>query len=201
MPTASAHRRYQVVRAMFFEHVLHFDQLLRRLAFRAAGEGDDDRRPRVVGTLARFFPRALAGLVCWWCCADDLFIDLRYGLLLIVLCLVFALLIALVILKSERLQANSRTTIPGSPNARRHAGKRRPGRLRPYRHRSIGVRKWAKMSERPDQVLSWWAAATVLTPSLHYTHHAVDPRFRRLFLSSASPQSARSSCSWVMPGC
>ena len=55
-----SHRQYQVVRTMFFEHVLQLPlELSHRRAFRPAGEGDGHRHQHAVEPVAGVLPRAL----------------------------------------------------------------------------------------------------------------------------------------------
>src|SRR6476619_6103588 len=102
-----AHRQYQVVRTMFFEHVLQLP-----LSYYTGSHSGRLVKVMMTGTntlwalwLAFFrehFSSFVSMLVLM---TPTLFINWRYGLLLIVLCCIFAMLIALVVSKSEQLQS------------------------------------------------------------------------------------------------
>jgi glucan exporter ATP-binding protein len=101
-----AHRQYQVVRTMFFEHVLQLP-----LSYHTGSHSGRLVKVMMTGTntlwglwLAFFREHfsSFASLIVLL--PLTLFINWRYGLLLIVLCFVFAVLIAIVVGKSETLQ-------------------------------------------------------------------------------------------------
>src|SRR5438105_1972478 len=101
-----AHRQYQVVRAMFFEHVLQLPQSY----YTGAHSG---RLVKVMmtgtntlwGLWLSFFREHFASFVSLIVLLPfTLFINWRYGLLLIGLCIVFTMLIALVVNRSQTLQ-------------------------------------------------------------------------------------------------
>ncbi len=101
-----AHRQYQVVRAMFFEHVLQLPQSY----YTGAHSG---RLVKVMmtgtntlwGLWLSFFREHFASFVSLIVLLPlTLFINWRYGLLLIGLCVVFTMLIALVVNRSQTLQ-------------------------------------------------------------------------------------------------
>ena len=101
-----AHRQYQVVRTMFFEHVLQLPQSY----YTGAHSG---RLVKVMmtgtdtlwGLWLAFFREHFASLVSLLVLLPmTLFINWRYGLLLIVLAVLFMTLIALVVRRSETLQ-------------------------------------------------------------------------------------------------
>src|SRR4029077_12832017 len=101
-----AHRQYQVVRTVFFEHVL-------QLPLRYHTGSHSGRLVKVMmtgtntlwGLWLSFFREHFASFVTLIVLLPlTLVINWRYGLLMIVLCAVFAVLIALVVRRSEQLQ-------------------------------------------------------------------------------------------------
>src|SRR5262245_53442863 len=101
-----AHRQYQVVRTMFFEHVLQLP-----LSYHTGSHSGRLVKVMMTGTNTlwglwlSFFREHFASFVSLVVLLPlTLFINWRYGLLLIVLCGVFASLIAYVVGKSEKLQ-------------------------------------------------------------------------------------------------
>jgi ATP-binding cassette subfamily B protein len=101
-----AHRQYQAVRTMFFEHVLQLP-----LSFYTGSHSGRLVKVMMTGTNTlwglwlAFFREHFASLASLIVLLPlTLFINWRYGLLLIVLCAVFATLIAFVVGKSETLQ-------------------------------------------------------------------------------------------------
>ncbi len=102
-----SHRQYQVVRTMFFEHVLQLP-----LSFYTGSHSGRLVKVMITGTTTlwglwlAFFREHFASLVSLIVLLPlTLFINWRYGLLLIALCAVFAGLIALVINRTEQLQS------------------------------------------------------------------------------------------------
>jgi ATP-binding cassette, subfamily B, beta-glucan exporter len=102
-----AHRQYQVVRTLFFEHVLQLP-----LSYHTASHSGRLVKVMMTGTNTlwglwlSFFREHFASIVTLIVLLPlTLFINWRYGLLLIVLCSVFAALIALVVGRSEGLQS------------------------------------------------------------------------------------------------
>src|ERR1700682_4362506 len=102
-----AHRQYQVVRTMFFEHVLQLP-----LSYYSGshsgrlGKGMMTRTNTLWGLWLSFFREHFASFVSLLVLLPlTLLINWRYGVLLIALCAVFAALIALVINKSEQMQS------------------------------------------------------------------------------------------------
>jgi ATP-binding cassette, subfamily B, beta-glucan exporter len=102
-----AHRQYQVVRTMFFEHVLQLP-----LSYHTSSHSGRLVKVMMTGTNTlwglwlSFFREHFASFVSLVVLLPlTLFINWRYGLLLIVQCGVFASLIAYVVGKSERLQS------------------------------------------------------------------------------------------------
>src|SRR3981081_59025 len=102
-----AHRQYQVVRTMFFEHVLQLP-----LTYYTGSHSGRLVKVMMTGTNTlwalwlSFFREHLASFVSLIVLLPlTLFINWRYGLLLIALCATFAVVIAVVIRKSEQLQS------------------------------------------------------------------------------------------------
>src|SRR6478736_3802110 len=102
-----AHRQYQVVRTMFFEHVLQLP-----LSYYTGSHSGRLVKVMMAGTTTlwalwlAFFREHFASLVSLVILLPlTLVINWRYGLLLIVLCAVFAVLIAIVIRKTETMQS------------------------------------------------------------------------------------------------
>src|SRR5438445_8892036 len=101
-----AHRQYQVVRTMFFEHVLQLP-----LSYHTGSHSGRLVKVMITGTNTlwalwlSFFREHFASLVSLIVLLPlTLLINWRYGLLLIALCALFAALIALVINKTEQMQ-------------------------------------------------------------------------------------------------
>src|SRR5437868_10508853 len=102
-----SHRQYQVVRTIFFEHVLQLP-----LSYYTGSHSGRLVKVMMSGTSTlwglwlSFFREHLASFVSLIVLLPlTLFINWRYGLLLIALCATFAVVIALVIRKSEQLQS------------------------------------------------------------------------------------------------
>ena len=102
-----AHRQYQAVRTMFFEHVLQLP-----LSYYTGSHSGRLVKVMMTGTTTlwglwlSFFREHFASFISLIVLLPlTLFINWRYGLLLIVLCALFASLIALVINKSEQMQS------------------------------------------------------------------------------------------------
>src|SRR4051794_37727127 len=101
-----SHRQYQVVRTMFFEHVLQLP-----LSYHSGAHSGRLVKVMVTGTNTlwslwlAFFREHLVSIVSMVVLLPaTLFINWRYGLILIVLCAVFAVLIALIISRTQGLQ-------------------------------------------------------------------------------------------------
>jgi ATP-binding cassette, subfamily B, beta-glucan exporter len=101
-----AHRQYQAVRTMFFEHVLQLP-----LSYYTGSHSGRLVKVMMTGTNTlwglwlSFFREHFASFISMIVLLPlTLIINWRYGLLLIVLCALFAALIALVINKSEQMQ-------------------------------------------------------------------------------------------------
>ncbi len=163
-----AHRQYQVVRTMFFEHVLQLP-----LSYYTGSHSGRLVKVMMTGTNTlwglwlAFFREHFASLVSVIILMPALmFINWRYGLLLIALSAIFALLIALVIVKSEKLQSNVE-------NYYTEVAERTTDTLgnialvQSFARIETEVSGMKKMGEQVLSaqlpVLSWWAAATVIT--------------------------------------
>ena len=163
-----AHRQYQVVRTMFFEHVLQLP-----LSYHTGAHSGRLMKVMIIGTNTlwalwlSFFREHFAGLVSFLVLLPlTLFINWRYGLALIVLCCVFAALIALVASRSQTLQAKvegyysdvaERTTDTLGNIAL----------VQSFARIEAEVAGMKKMGEQvlgaQLPVLAWWALATVVT--------------------------------------
>jgi ATP-binding cassette, subfamily B, beta-glucan exporter len=102
-----AHRQYQVVRTMFYEHVLQLP-----LSYHTGSHSGRLLKVMYAGTTTlwalwlAFFRDHFASFVSLIVLLPlTLFINWRYGLLLIVLCACFAALIAFIIRKTEQMQS------------------------------------------------------------------------------------------------
>src|SRR5882724_4022671 len=163
-----AHRQYQVVRTMFFEHVLQLP-----LSFYTASHSGRLVKVMMTGTNTlwglwlSFFREHFASLISLVVLLPlTLFINWRYGLLLIVLSGVFALLIAFVVGKSETLQRTveqyysdvaERTTDTLGNIALVQSFARVESEV-------SGMRKLGdEVLGVQMPVLSWWAVTTVIT--------------------------------------
>jgi ATP-binding cassette, subfamily B, beta-glucan exporter len=165
-----SHRRYQAVRTIFFEHVLQLP-----ISFYTGSHSGRLVKVMMTGTNTlwglwlAFFRDHFASFVSLVVLLPvTLFINWRYGLLLIVLCLLFAVLIALVVRKSERLQSKvegyytdvaERTTDTLGNIAL----------VQSFARIETEVSRMRKLGEdvlsAQIPVLSWWAVATVITRS------------------------------------
>jgi ATP-binding cassette, subfamily B, beta-glucan exporter len=163
-----AHRQYQVVRTMFFEHVLQLP-----LSYHTGSHSGRLVKVMMTGTTTlwglwlSFFREHFASFVTLIVLLPlTLFINWRYGLLLIVLCAVFAALIALVVGRSEELQRTvelyytdvaERTTDTLGNIAL----------VQSFARIETEVSGMKKMGDdvlsAQIPVLSWWAVATVIT--------------------------------------
>jgi ATP-binding cassette subfamily B protein len=163
-----AHRQYQVVRTIFFEHVLQLP-----LSYHTGSHSGRLVKAMMTGTNTlwglwlSFFREHFASLVSLVVLLPlTLFINWRYGLLLIALCGVFALLIAFVVGKSERLQSKveryysdvaERTTDTLGNIALVQSFARVESEV-------SGMRKLGdEVLGVQMPVLSWWAVTTVIT--------------------------------------
>src|SRR6266851_2540646 len=163
-----AHRQYQAVRTMFFEHVLQLP-----LSFYTGSHSGRLVKVMMTGTSTlwglwlAFFREHFASLISLVVLLPlTLFINWRYGLLLIALSGVFALLIAFVVGKSETLQSTveryysdvaERTTDTLGNIAL----------VQSFARIEMEVSGMKKMGDEvlgvQMPVLSWWAVTTVIT--------------------------------------
>src|SRR6516164_8148957 len=163
-----AHRQYQVVRTMFFEHVLQLP-----LSFYTGTHSGRLVKVMITGTNTlwglwlSFFREHFASFVSLIVLLPlTLLINWRYGLLLIALCALFAALIALVINRSEEMQSKveryhsdvaERTTDTLGNIALVQSFARIESEV-------SGMRKMGEEVLRAQMpVLWWWAAASVIT--------------------------------------
>src|SRR3954452_16458366 len=163
-----SHRQYQVIRTMFFEHVLQLP----------ASDHSGAHSGRLVKVMVTgtntlwslwlaFFREHLVSIVSMVVLLPaTLFINWRYGLILIVLCAVFAVLIALIISRTQGLQGqveryysevSERTTDTLGNIALVQSFTRVESEV--HGMRTLGAQ--ALSAQLP--VLSWWALATVIT--------------------------------------
>ena len=163
-----AHRQYQVVRTMFFEHVLQLPQSY----YTGAHSG---RLVKVMmtgtntlwGLWLSFFREHFSSFVSLIVLLPmTLFINWRYGLLLIVLCGVFTVLIALVVNRSQTLQSKVESYY--SDVAERTTDTL--GNIALIQSFARIESEVAGMKKMGDDVLGaqlpvlgWWALATVIT--------------------------------------
>ncbi len=163
-----SHRRYQAVRTMFFEHVLQLP-----LNYYTGSHSGRLVKVMMAGTTTlwglwlAFFREHFASLVSLVILLPlTLVINWRYGVLLIALCAVFAVLIAIVIRKTETMQSTveryytdvaERTTDTLGNIAL----------VQSFARIELEVMGLKKMGEEALSaqipVLSWWAMATVIT--------------------------------------
>jgi glucan exporter ATP-binding protein len=163
-----AHRQYQVVRTMFFEHVLQLP-----LSYYTGAHSGRLVKVMMTGTNTlwglwlSFFREHFASFISLIVLLPlTMFINWRYGLMLILLCAVFAVVIALVVSKSERLQSKvegyytdvaERTTDTLGNIALVQSFAR-------IEMEVSGMRKMGEEVLRAQiPVLSWWAVTTVIT--------------------------------------
>ncbi len=163
-----SHRQYQVVRTTFFEHVLQLP-----LAYHTGAHSGRLVKVMVTGTntlwslwLAFFREHFVSFVSLLVLLPATLFINWRYGLLLIVLCCLFATLIAFIISRSEKLQGkveryysdvSERTTDTLGNIALVQSFTRIESEV-------LGMRKLGDdVLSAQLPVLSWWALATVIT--------------------------------------
>jgi len=163
-----AHRQYQVVRTMFFEHVLQLP-----LSYYAGAHSGRLVKVMMTGTQTlwslwlSFFREHFASFISLIVLLPlTLFINWRYGLMLILLCAVFAAVIGLVIYKSERLQS----TVEGYYSDVAERTTDTLGNIalvQSFARIEMEVSGMKKMGEEVLRaqipVLSWWAVTTVIT--------------------------------------
>jgi ATP-binding cassette subfamily B protein len=163
-----AHRQYQVVRTMFFEHVLQLP-----LSYYTGSHSGRLVKVMMTGTQTlwslwlSFFREHFASVISLIVLLPlTLFINWRYGLMLILLCAVFAAVIGLVIHKSERLQS----TVEGYYSDVAERTTDTLGNIalvQSFARIEMEVSGMKKMGEEVLRaqipVLSWWAVTTVIT--------------------------------------
>ena len=163
-----AHRQYQVVRTMFFEHVLQLP-----LSYYTGSHSGRLVKVMMTGTNTlwslwlSFFREHFASFISLIVLLPPtLFINWRYGLMLIVLCAVFTAVIGLVIHKSERLQS----TVEGYYSDVAERTTDTLGNIalvQSFARIEMEVLGMKKMGEEVLRaqipVLSWWAVTTVIT--------------------------------------
>jgi glucan exporter ATP-binding protein len=163
-----AHRQYQVVRTMFFEHVLQLP-----LSYYTGSHSGRLVKVMMTGTQTlwslwlSFFREHFASCISLIVLLPlTLFINWRYGLMLILLCAVFAAVIGLVIHKSERLQS----TVEGYYSDVAERTTDTLGNIalvQSFARIEMEVSGMKKMGEEVLRaqipVLSWWAVTTVIT--------------------------------------
>jgi len=163
-----AHRQYQVVRTMFFEHVLQLP-----LSYYTGSHSGRLVKVMMTGTNTlwslwlSFFREHFASFISLIVLLPlTLFINWRYGLMLILLCAVFAVVIGLVIHKSERLQS----TVEGYYSDVAERTTDTLGNIalvQSFARIEMEVSGMRKMGEEVLRaqipVLSWWAVTTVIT--------------------------------------
>ena len=163
-----AHRQYQVVRTMFFEHVLQLP-----LSYYTGSHSGRLVKVMMAGTQTlwslwlSFFREHFASFISLIVLLPlTLFINWRYGLMLILLCALFAAVIGLVIHKSERLQS----TVEGYYSDVAERTTDTLGNIalvQSFARIEMEVSGMKKMGEEVLRaqipVLSWWAVTTVIT--------------------------------------
>jgi ATP-binding cassette, subfamily B, beta-glucan exporter len=163
-----AHRRYQAVRTMFFEHVLQLP-----LSYHTGAHSGRLVKVMIAGTTTlwnlwlSFFREHFASFVTLVVLLPlTLLVNWRYGLLLIVLCCLFAALIALVVGKSERLQSTvERHYTDVAERTSDTLGN--IALVQSFARIESEVSGMKKMGDAAlaaqIPVLSWWAVTTVIT--------------------------------------
>jgi ATP-binding cassette, subfamily B, beta-glucan exporter len=163
-----AHRRYQAVRTMFFEHVLQLP-----LSYHTGAHSGRLVKIMIAGTTTlwnlwlSFFREHFASFVTLVVLLPlTLLVNWRYGLLLIVLCCLFAALIALVVGKSERLQSTvERHYTDVAERTSDTLGN--IALVQSFARIESEVSGMKKMGDAAlaaqIPVLSWWAVTTVIT--------------------------------------
>src|SRR6201993_2587026 len=163
-----AHRQYQAVRTMYFEHVLQLP-----LSYYTGSHSGRLVKVMMSGTSTLwslwllFFREHFASWISLIVLLPlTLFINWRYGLMLILLCAVFAAVIGLVIHKSERLQS----TVEGYYSDVAERTTDTLGNIalvQSFARIEMEVSGMKKMGEEVLRaqipVLSWWAVTTVIT--------------------------------------
>jgi ABC-type multidrug transport system fused ATPase/permease subunit len=163
-----SHRQYQVVRTMFFEHVLQLP-----LSYHTGSHSGRLLKVMITGTNTlwamwlAFFRDHFASFVSLIVLLPlTLFINWRYALLLIVLCLSFAGLIALIVHKTEDMQGDvERVHTQMAERTTDALGN--IALVQSFTRVEMEVSGMKKMSEEvlsaQFPALSWWALASVIT--------------------------------------
>ena len=163
-----AHRQYQVVRTMFFEHVLQLP-----LSYYTGSHSGRLVKVMITGTNTlwalwlSFFREHFASIISLIVLLPlTLFINWRYGLLLILLCMVFGVVIAVVVRRVEQLQS----TVEGHYTDVAERTSDALGNIalvQSFTRIEAEVSGMRKMGEEVLRaqipVLSWWAVTTVIT--------------------------------------
>ena len=163
-----SHRQYQAVRTLFFEHVLQLP-----LSYHTGAHSGRLVKVMVTGTNTlwslwlSFFREHFVSLISIAVLLPaTLLVNWRYGLLLMVLCAIFAVLIAVIISKSERLQ--SKVELYYSDVAERTSDTL--GNIAVVQSFTRIENEVLGMKKLGDEVLtvqlpvlSWWALATVIS--------------------------------------
>jgi ATP-binding cassette, subfamily B, beta-glucan exporter len=163
-----AHRHTQVMRTTYFEHVLQLP-----LSFHTGTHSGRLMKVMITGTNTlwalwlSFFREHFASFVLLLVLTPmTVLLNWRYGLLLIALCTVFALLIAIVLYRSEKLQGAVETYYSDmAERATDTLGN--IALVQSFARVELEVSGLKKVGERllgaQMPVLSWWAMASVLT--------------------------------------
>src|SRR5436309_1396935 len=163
-----AHRQYQVVRTMFFEHVLQLP-----LSYHTGSHSGRLVKVMLTGTSTlwalwlSFFREHFASFISLIVLLPlTLFINWRYGLALILLCVIFAAVIAYVISNVEKLQSTVERYY--SDVAERTSDTLgNIALVQSFARIEMEVSGMRKMGEDvlsvQIPVLSWWALTTVIT--------------------------------------
>jgi ATP-binding cassette subfamily B protein len=163
-----SHRRYQVVRTIFFEHVLQLP-----LSYHTGAHSGRLVKVMVTGTNTlwslwlSFFREHFVSIISLFVLLPaTLFVDWRYGVLLVILCCVFAALIALIISKSQSLQSKVEL-VYSDVSERTTDTLGNIALVQSYTRVEHEVRGMKKLGDEVLSaqlpVLSWWALATVIT--------------------------------------
>jgi glucan exporter ATP-binding protein len=163
-----SHRQYQVVRTMFFEHVLQLP-----LSYHTGSHSGRLVKVMLTGTNTlwalwlSFFREHFASFVSLIVLLPlTLFINWRYGLALILLCVIFAAVIAHVISKVEKLQSTvERYYTDVAERTSDTLGN--IALVQSFARIEMEVSGMRKLGEEAltaqIPVLSWWAVTTVIT--------------------------------------
>jgi ATP-binding cassette, subfamily B, beta-glucan exporter len=165
-----AHRQYQVVRTMFFEHVLQLP-----LSFYTGSHSGRLVKVMITGTNTlwglwlSFFREHFASFISLIVLLPlTLLINWRYGLVLIALCAVFAALIALVINRTEQMQSKveGKYTEVGERTADTLGNIALVQSFARVESEVLGMKRMGEeVLSVQIPVLSWWAVASVITRS------------------------------------